>query len=252
MESIESKSSRIRFGDNIEIDGSYQYRALKKGSPIQRYWHVLKFVQIELYSKPTAQDVVIDIGCGSGVIADYLSNHARRVIGIDANPRAIEFARNTFQRPNVEYREAFVEDIDFEPASIDRIYCLELLEHIYKDQAEALLQRCWKMLKPSGSMLITTPNYRGFWPFVEFLIDSLNLAPRMGDDQHVTHYNRFRLRELLTSIGFSVRTLRTFSTFAPFFAHFPRLANWIEILERRINLPFGNILIAVAYKKDKN
>ena len=248
MDLSQTKPGDLRRGDSIEIEGGYQYYALTEGPPIQRFWHSLKTQQIDQYCKPEPVDFVVDIGCGSGVIAEYLARHARYVIGIDSNVRAIEFARDKFPRANLEYRHALIEDVDFEDGTIDRIYSLEVIEHIYFHQAERLLQKAHQILKTSGHIFLTTPNYRGLWPAIEFAMDSLHLAPRMEDDQHVTHYHRKLLQRLLADNGFHVIAIKTFSTFAPFLAYFPAIAGRIAAFERNVDLPFGNILMAIAVK----
>ena len=71
----------------------------------------------------------------------------------------------------------------------------------------------------------------------------------MDSDQHVTRFNARLLKTFLTDAGFEVRVLRTYCTFAPFLAPISwALARKTELLERRVNLPFGNVLAAVARK----
>jgi 2-polyprenyl-3-methyl-5-hydroxy-6-metoxy-1,4-benzoquinol methylase len=240
---------RKRHGDTVAIDGGYHYRALTEGPAVQRYWHALKLRYIECFCLPEPADVVVDIGCGSGVIADFLAQHASHVTGIDANERAIEFARNTFTRPNLVWLNRPAEEIEFDRGSVDKVYCMELIEHIREDQADKLLLTCHRMLRPSGRLFLTTPNYRGLWPVVEFTMDKLRLAPQMAGEQHVAHYSRKRLKQTLEKAGFIVRTLRSFSTFAPFFAFWPSVAKRLDTFELRHDLPFGNILLAVAEKQ---
>jgi len=97
-------------------------------------------------------------------------------------------------------------------------------------------------------MFITTPNYRGFWPLLEWFMDRTGAAPQMADEQHIAHYNRRKLRRLLETAGFRTLQLRTFSTFAPFLAFWTRFADFSNSLECRLNLPFGNILMTVVEK----
>ena len=53
---------------------------------------------------------------------------------------------------------------------------------------------------------------------------------------------------MLASEGFEVVRIGTCNTFAPFVAALSFLSRGVERLERVIQLPFGNLLIAVARK----
>jgi 2-polyprenyl-3-methyl-5-hydroxy-6-metoxy-1,4-benzoquinol methylase len=243
----------IRRGDTVEICGAYQYRARTSGPAVQRFWHYEKERIIRKFSPPTQGQRVLDVGCGSGVVADLLASMGAEVTGIDANAKAIEFARATFSRPNLEFRCAYVEDLPYAVASIDRIYCLELIEHLYAKQADALLATFARLLRPGGVLALTTPNYRGFWPGIEFVMDRLRLAPAMRVQQHVTRFNRVKLREALSATDWEIVRLSTFSTFAAFASALSwRLAERCADLEDGADLPFGNLLLAVAKRKGDN
>jgi methylase of polypeptide subunit release factors len=54
---------------------------------------------------PEKGDIVLDAGCGSGVLAAQLAEYpGTEVIGIDSNPSAISFATCHFCRPNLQFR----------------------------------------------------------------------------------------------------------------------------------------------------
>lgn len=71
------------------ISGDYQYRAITSGSSPQRFWHHSKKCAITHFLPPSQEDMVLDVGCGSGVIASFLSEFGASVIGLDANEEAI-------------------------------------------------------------------------------------------------------------------------------------------------------------------
>jgi 2-polyprenyl-3-methyl-5-hydroxy-6-metoxy-1,4-benzoquinol methylase len=242
------RRSEIREGDTIPIVGSYQYDAITTGPRVQRYWHGLKLYYIRRFCLPEAHEHVLDIGCGSGVVSDFLAGHAGHVTAIDANSSAIQFARKTFHRPNLEFIQTTVEGLDFREETFGEIYCLELIEHIHEHQTAALLAKSRLLLAEGGRLFVTTPNYRGLWPLLEWFMDKTGAAPQMADEQHVAHYNRRKLRNMLETAGFQVVQLRTFSTFAPFLAFWLRLADFANAIECRLNLPFGNIIMVVAEK----
>src|SRR4029078_6292298 len=91
-------------GDAIQISGDYQARALKSDRAAQRFWHEAKFRLIERVAMPGKGDRVLEAGCGSGTISYFLSGYAGDVTGIDSNPSAIGYAKDTFKAPNLQFR----------------------------------------------------------------------------------------------------------------------------------------------------
>jgi len=241
---------RIRHGDTVEISGAYQHQARNSGPAVQRFWHQEKERIICKFSPPKPGQRVLDVGCGSGVVADFLASMGAEVTGVDANAKAIAFARDTFHRPNLDFRCAFVEDLAFAAASIDRVYCLEVIEHLYAQQVSALLAAFARLLRPGGVLTLTTPNYHGLWPAIEFVMDRLRLAPAMAEQQHVTRFDRARLRQVLADADWEIVRLATFSTFAPFVSFLSwRLAQRCAEIEDRADLSLGNLLLLVARRR---
>jgi 2-polyprenyl-3-methyl-5-hydroxy-6-metoxy-1,4-benzoquinol methylase len=236
-----------RSGDTVAIPGDYQYRALHGGNAVQRFWHHSKQVTISRYLPPQAGDFVLDVGCGSGVIADFLAQRAATVIGVDGNDAAIAFARRTFARSNLRFERGLV-DHDFAlPRPADKIYCLEVIEHIYPEQALDMLRVFHRHLAAGGRVYLTTPNSHSAWPAIEWLLDFFKLTPHMSGEQHVASYSRRSLAALCREAGFTVERTFTTSLFAPWLAPLSwKLAEAVNALES--GAPFGCILACVAKK----
>ncbi len=238
-----------RTGDTVKISGDYQYKALTQGNPVQKFWHYNKQISIKRYLPPSPTDLVMDVGCGSGVITSFLGESGAKVIGIDGNPEAINFATDRFSRPNVEFRLGLVDnDIDVSQL-IDKIYCLELIEHIYINQAREMLETFLKILKPGGKVFLTTPNYRSMWPLIEWSMDKLGLSPPLAEHQHVEFYHKNKLERLCTEVGFEVELTATTCLIAPWLAPVSwSLARRMDALETRLPFYLGSILIVVLVK----
>ncbi|PYI95879.1 MAG: hypothetical protein DMF00_15480 [Verrucomicrobia bacterium] len=143
-----------REGDAIHISGDYQAKALKSDRAAQRFWHEAKFRLIERVALPGKQDRVLDAGCGSGTISHFLSLHAGQVIGMDSNPSAISYARTAYDALNLQFRLGQFEDlVGDEP--FNRIYCIEVVEHLYEHQVAEVLSLFHKMTNPGGQLFLT-------------------------------------------------------------------------------------------------
>ena len=119
------------------------------------------------------------------------------------------------------------------------------------NQVETLLRRVTDLTKPGGTLTLTTPNYRGIWPAIEWTLDSLKVVPHLDGDQHVTRFTAERLRNLLEQTGWRVDLMTTFSTVAPWLSVAGwKLAERAASLEDRMSLSWGSILFAVARKVD--
>jgi len=244
-----SSAPADRTGDTVRIAGDYQHRARTQGFVIQRYWHGEKERVVRKFSAPRPGDRVLDVGSGSGVIADVLAQMGARVTGVDASEDAVSYARRTFARDNLDFRLGLVEEIDVPDESVDRTYCFELIEHIHDHQVRRLFETLKRVTKPGGVLTLTTPNYRGLWPLIELALDATGLVPRLAGDQHVTRFHRARLREMLIGAGWRLERLTTFSTFAPFLSVLGwGLAERVSALEDSLSLPFGNVILAIARK----
>jgi 2-polyprenyl-3-methyl-5-hydroxy-6-metoxy-1,4-benzoquinol methylase len=231
------------------IPGDYQYRAITDGFVIQRYWHLAKLRLVDSVIAPTTADVILDVGCGSGVVADHLAAAGARVNGVDVNPRAIRFASTTFRRPNLAFEVGQVERIALPSSTFSWVACLELVEHLDDRAVAQLLDRMHRALRPGGRILITTPNYRGTWPLLEWTVDRLGIVAHLAGDQHVNRFDRAKLRRSLRAAGFRVRRLGTYCTFAPLGALLgTRVADALFRAEMRANFIFGNLLYVVAVR----
>src|ERR1041384_6815077 len=153
-------SAPRRVGDAISIPGDYQARAAQSPRRVQRLWHAAKKIVVARMLPASASELAVDAGCGSGVIADYLASSGADVIGIDANPEAIQFASGEFARPNLRFVRGLVDDALQLERAVDKFYSLEVIEHIYRPQGLAMLRNFHRLLRRGGQALITTPNYR--------------------------------------------------------------------------------------------
>jgi len=105
---------------------------------------------------PDAGDVVVDVGCGNGVliplIEDYIGGDGR-IIAVDSAGGMIETARKKHGHfGNVEFREGLIEEVDIPDNHADLVLCFAVFPHI--DDQRAALRRFREILKPDGKLYI--------------------------------------------------------------------------------------------------
>ena len=247
----ERRADRIgwRKKDSIEIPGNYQHRALTEGFVVQRFWHARKLDLVRRVAPPVPGGRALDVGCGSGVVASFLAEQGAIVDAVDSNAEAIEFAKRQFAKDDLCFHLAPANELAFPDGSFQRIYCLEVIEHLAADQGVELLRTLRRLLAPNGQILLTTPNDGGLWPVIERMMDALRLAPRMKGEQHVTRYRLRQLRAVAASAGLETQRCGRFCGLAPFASVLSwRLAEWLDRLGWRLGHPFGNLLYLCAGK----
>ena len=249
MELSKQHELKRREGDAIHIRGDYQARALQSDRAAQRFWHEAKFRLIERIAMPGKHERVLDAGCGSGTISYFLSQHAGAVVGIDSNPSAIAYASDAYKAPNLQFRLGQFDDLMGEKP-FDKIYSIEVVEHLYEHQVADVLSLFHELTNPGAQLFVTTPNYRSAWPLIEWLLDRFGLVAELDEVQHVTHFNRLMLRSMCERAGWRVDHIGSFNGLAPFIAPISRrLALGIEKIEFSLSrILLQNLLFCLAKK----
>lgn len=98
---------------------------------------------------------VLDAGCGSGYGTAQLAG-ARFIAAVDVSAEAIRYARTHFARVGVHFFQAACESLPFAAGSFDAVLAFEVIEHL--DRWREMLCEVRRVLKPSGVLLVSTPN----------------------------------------------------------------------------------------------
>jgi SAM-dependent methyltransferase len=101
---------------------------------------------------------LLDLGCGSGAAAYYLANRRDiEIVCVTNSSVQADICRRKFAKLGGR-GQVIVTDfdsLDLPSESFDAIYALESIG--YTKDLDAWLARCWRMLKPGGSLLIRSP-----------------------------------------------------------------------------------------------
>jgi ubiquinone/menaquinone biosynthesis C-methylase UbiE len=122
-----------------------------------RWWgeHVHRYKEALKYIGP--DDTVLDIACGTGFGTDILAKHTRgKAIGGDISAEAVADCKKQWTRPNIEFRVLDGTGLDFPDGFFDTIVSFETIEHT--TSYRKMLSEFARVLKPSGKLILSTPN----------------------------------------------------------------------------------------------
>jgi len=223
------------------------------------WWYKsMRFISFNLIKPYIKKNIkILDAGCGTGFNMIYLKRFGS-VFGIDNSNYAI----NLCKKRKLKVKKASIEKIPFKDNLFDLVTCFEVIYHkAVKDDVKAL-KEINRVLKNEGLLLIRVPAYK-------FLFS--------GHDIVVHTKRRYNLKELknkLIASGFKIERI-TYVNFLLFPLIFlQRLINNLfdiknsdiqkhnkfindllyyilkieSILIKRISLPFGVSIIALARK----
>ena len=144
-------------------------------------------------------DVLLDLGCGTGAAVRDAAPSVRRAVGFDLSPGMIAQARERAREQgldNVEFREGDVSGpLPFEDRAFTAIVCTTAFHHF--PQPRATIAEMSRVLAPAGRVVIADANRRHPAVFVA------DLVLRVLQPSHVGFSSPSQLLRDLCTAGFS-------------------------------------------------
>ena len=110
---------------------------------------------------PLAGKRVLDIGCGTGVLAHSLSAQGAHVVGVDPNEQALAVAREAV--PTAEFHPAGAQALPFADRSFDGAVFLNSLHHVPEPDMHEALREAARVAKPGRNVIVIEPLARGLF-----------------------------------------------------------------------------------------
>lgn len=193
---------------HIPGDFHYEYDSLVYMLPVYRHLR-------EVALKTPSGGSILDLGCGRGHYAAYLSIHGLQCLGIEVrDPKpGDDFLHNqdpgVLRRYKALWREARSiygadfsyfngKDLDFPDAGFDSVLFYATYEHVPVEYIARMTAEVFRVLKPGGRVFI----YRcpSAWAWKE------HLTRRLGLGAHEKLYGKREILGLLGGAGFGIES----------------------------------------------
>lgn len=170
-------------------------RLLELGSGLGRQRRQLR----SMFLGRTVPGTLLEVGCGSGRFLNRMRRAGWRVQGTDFDPAV---ARRVHGRYGLRIDVGDLAELAYPAAAYDAVAASQVIEHVH--DPIAMLAECFRVLRPGGRLVITTPNalglphrlYGRYWRGLE--------PPR-----HLHIFTPAALEQCAASVGFQKFLLRT-------------------------------------------
>ena len=138
----------------------------------------------------------LDVGCGPGHVAGYLSERGLDATGVDLSPAMIKIARRL--NPEIRFEVADMRNLPAADNTVGGVVALYSVIHIPREDVPAVLLEFRRVLILSGRLLVAVHGGSGTITTQEF----------MGKQAHfeATLFEKDELVDLITAAGFEVTT----------------------------------------------
>ncbi|MCL2270927.1 MAG: class I SAM-dependent methyltransferase [Treponema sp.] len=114
------------------------------------------FDRLERELMGTGGGKVLDVGCATGAMLDFLRGRGWQTAGVEISPSA-EYARN---EKKLDVRSQNFEDCRFPSESFDLVIASHLIEHL--NNPVLFFREAWRVLRHGAFLMLITPNIGGF------------------------------------------------------------------------------------------
>ena len=180
---------------------------------------------------------ILDVGCGSGVLAKKLSSMGHQIDGITISQNEYDVAKHFLVKTYIHNLENGL-PAEMIYSQYDYVICSHVLEHIvYPDK---LLKDIYRVLKPGGFLIVALPNIMHYKSRLKLMIgDFVYEDAGIWDNTHVKWYTFNSAKKLLNDYGF-------FIELATVTGELPLNSLFSKILAPSIRIKFFALLIKIS------
>ncbi|WP_319470721.1 class I SAM-dependent methyltransferase [uncultured Pseudodesulfovibrio sp.] len=154
---------------------------------------------------------VLDLCCGTGMLAGMAADRGARVVGVDLSPAMLHEGRT--KHPAVTFLDGDATSLIFSDNEFDAVLLSFALHEKSRQSGYEILAEAWRVMKPDGVLLIADyrkpPSGQSPWTGV-----GISLIERMAGREHYAHFKEYMenngAESYLERIGLLPQPVRTF------------------------------------------
>lgn len=171
---------------------------------------IKEFKELQRGIRFSRNEVILDIGCGSGLQTMLLGKNAKKIIGIDISEKGINAAKLRSQYikgTDSEFLCVKLEKARFRNEYFDKIFSICVFEHIanYKE----VFQEAYRILKKNGQMIFSVDA-------LETIEDKKIIEKHKKEHLVEKYFRKEELKTILEKAGF--KRINIYSIFKSDFA----------------------------------
>jgi SAM-dependent methyltransferase len=144
--------------DPVGGSGRTLFNRVEALDAAQSGWHSAQTHELISGFPIESTDTVVDVGCGLGHNLNFCAKYANYAIGVDIDPSRSLATEKLLQNSGHKNFKTIVSDgnpLPIESASVDKIVCTEVLEHV--DDPMIVMRELARIAKPGALFMLSVP-----------------------------------------------------------------------------------------------
>ena len=115
-----------------------------------------------IYSSLKEDDVLLDVGCGTGFSTSVYSKKCKRVLGVDYSIKMVESARIAYQANNLSFEHCDIQNLDDQFGKFTTAISTRCLINLSSwDEQQKAIRKIHSVLEPKGRYLMLEATRQG-------------------------------------------------------------------------------------------
>ena len=214
-----------------------------------RYHLLIDELESDLVKRYTSGKMVLDAGCGNGVILNRVKGFAKDTFGIDLSLQMLKRAKENSSK----LVQARIEELPIKENSFDAVYSFKVLPHV--PRIEKAIEEMAKVINKNGHLILEFYNPYSLRHLIKLLKRPSKVSEDTRDDEVFTRFDSYAKIKRIIPDYLKIEAVRGVRIFTPvsYVHEIPVISNIFRFLERffcdsPLKFFAGFLIVVLAYK----